>query len=565
MESCREISTVSQRNAGNIYEVIQSLGNVATSLSLTMSATADQEGVNNKTSSHKKVWPYFTFPDYYVHFEHALEESGADLIALSPIIQPNGKQQWERFVESNYQDWLSYSAITVDEDEFYPNHPTNTTSDVGSTSSSFVPMPIHPIEDEDEVDVHEVHKVFTPIWQMLPAYPSILNFDISTDEDIDDLLEFMYQTNEPTISRMIDIPTLLFQDQQHDGATAMLDDSPRSLMLQPIFEGFTNVEQHGGSDAHGGHDGHALGGNPHAKGSIVAYLTAVLPWNVFFSNILYEGAKGVILVLENTCGDIVTYEIEGPRAHYLGEGDLHDPQYDGQGLEFHSDFEPFSWHTDEDDNSDVNCHYYMYMYPSQELVDEYNTTKPIIYTIAMMSVFVITGLTFLLYDFLVQKRQTVVMETAVRSNAIVSSLFPAEVRDRLFQSKKHKKKKQRELERARKQNKLLPTFTEAPKFRLNNFLNDDEAAVMKEIESKPIADLFLHTTVMFGDISGFTAWSSTREPTQVFTLLETVYRAFDHIAKRRNVFKVETIGDCYVAVVGLVSQINVADLYPTLS
>jgi class 3 adenylate cyclase len=33
--------------------------------------------------------------------------------------------------------------------------------------------------------------------------------------------------------------------------------------------------------------------------------------------------------------------------------------------------------------------------------------------------------------------------------------------------------------------------------------------------------------------------------------LETIYGHFDEIAKRRRVFKVETIGDCYVAVVGL--------------
>jgi len=42
------------------------------------------------------------------------------------------------------------------------------------------------------------------------------------------------------------------------------------------------------------------------------------------------------------------------------------------------------------------------------------------------------------------------------------------------------------------------------------------------------------------------AWSSVREPSQVFTLLETLYRAFDDIAKERRVFKVETIGDWYV-------------------
>jgi class 3 adenylate cyclase len=38
---------------------------------------------------------------------------------------------------------------------------------------------------------------------------------------------------------------------------------------------------------------------------------------------------------------------------------------------------------------------------------------------------------------------------------------------------------------------------------------------------------------------------------QVFTLLEVIYAAFDEIARKRRVFKVETVGDCYVAVAGL--------------
>ena len=32
---------------------------------------------------------------------------------------------------------------------------------------------------------------------------------------------------------------------------------------------------------------------------------------------------------------------------------------------------------------------------------------------------------------------------------------------------------------------------------------------------------------MFADIVGFTAWSSAREPKQVFLLLETIYQEFD--------------------------------------
>ena len=73
----------------------------------------------------------------------------------------------------------------------------------------------------------------------------------------------------------------------------------------------------------------------------------------------------------------------------------------------------------------------------------------------------------------------------------------------------------------------------------------------EDFKGKPIADLFTDTTVLFADIVGFTAWSSVREPSQVFQLLETLYRNFDKIADRRRVFKVETIGDCYVAVTGL--------------
>ena len=49
----------------------------------------------------------------------------------------------------------------------------------------------------------------------------------------------------------------------------------------------------------------------------------------------------------------------------------------------------------------------------------------------------------------------------------------------------------------------------------------------------------------FADLAGFTEWSSTRSPEDVFTLLESLYGAFDSIAKKLKVFKVETIGEAY--------------------
>lgn len=91
-----------------------------------------------------------------------------------------------------------------------------------------------------------------------------------------------------------------------------------------------------------------------------------------------------------------------------------------------------------------------------------------------------------------------------------------------------------------------------PKARLGSFLRSGEAPASNESDDRsPIADLFPECTVMFADIAGFTAWSSVREPSHVFTLLEAIYAQFDAIARKRSVFKVETIGDAYVAVTGL--------------
>ena len=39
----------------------------------------------------------------------------------------------------------------------------------------------------------------------------------------------------------------------------------------------------------------------------------------------------------------------------------------------------------------------------------------------------------------------------------------------------------------------------------------------------------------------------------MFVLLQTVYQAFDTLAKRRRVFKVETIGDSYGELVALLA------------
>jgi hypothetical protein len=224
--------------------------------------------------------------------------------------------------------------------------------------------------------------------------------------------------------------------------------------------------------------------------------------------------------------------VVGKEAVYIGQGDLHDSKFDGmeRAVDFARENDILEASLGIGVNQDISA-YSLRVYPSQELYDEYHTSLPIVVACMVALAFVITAGVFLLYSHRVERRQRIVLKQAMESTAIVASLFPEAVRDRMVGGNT--------------QNGLTSS-----KDRLKAFLADRDDGG-GEGDDTPIADLFPHSTVFFADIAGFTSWSSCREPAQVFTLLQTIYQAFDLIAKDRKVFKVETIGDSYVAVCGL--------------
>jgi hypothetical protein len=273
---------------------------------------------------------------------------------------------------------------------------------------------------------------------------------------------------------------------------------------------------------------------------VKAILVAWIHWKSYFHNILPHNIKGIIFVLHNTCGGSFTYELVAEDVSPIGPGDLHDIKFDT--MQRHATFEGMDSISDGTKYgltiSQDRCSVNIDVYPTQKFYDSYNTATPIIMTCAVAIIFVFTALMFLFYDRLVERRQKLVMQKAVQTNAIVASLFPENVRERLMQQAASKAEV-----KAGKGGDFI-----APNHRLKGYLSGNQE---DDIDDTPIADLFPYCTVLFADIAGFTAWSSTRDPAQVFILLQTVYQAFDKIAKRRKVFKVETIGDSYVAVTGL--------------
>jgi class 3 adenylate cyclase len=54
-------------------------------------------------------------------------------------------------------------------------------------------------------------------------------------------------------------------------------------------------------------------------------------------------------------------------------------------------------------------------------------------------------------------------------------------------------------------------------------------------------------SILYADIAGFTQWSSNKLPEEVVEMLSNLFTEFDQKCVEYNVYKVHTIGDCYVA------------------
>lgn len=484
-----------------------------------------------------ETWPYTTMPDFPLKASKMRMMSEAVAIQQYMYVEEDKRFRYEAFAKEN-EEWVQKSIDTmrqdstlqlqVDVSDYDTNH---------STSIRYGPNP-----------VPNNSGPYFPTWNTYPIVPSgtssAYNWNAVLHPQLGPGIRETFEQHKVVIG-----PVINYADTKEGMADTtvsrwnqrLIDPSidgsePAIRILYPILDTA---------------DGPITLDTPNSN--VVGILASTFFWRQFLENILPNDERGLIVVLENTCNQSFTYEVNGHKAVWLGPGDLHDhkPELDTKGriLSFADVISlSNSLRTSQSSygglpiNKDF-CSYTMSIYPSETMFHNYVTSEPWLYSFIAVAIFVFTTSFLMAYDNLVRIRQNKVMKTAIQSATIVSSLFPSTIRDRLYNNE----------ESPHAGPTARRSMFEPTKVRLRTFLNDgEESEISSETKNiKPIADLFAATTVLFADIAGFTAWSSTREPSQVFILLEAVYGAFDEIAAKRGVFKVETIGDSYVAVTGL--------------
>jgi hypothetical protein len=325
------------------------------------------------------TWPFVVVPQFEAQARHAMDKSGATSLSLAPLMKGSQQAEWEAFSVQN-QGWVQEGF----------KH-TGTTA---QPPASIMPFVYESFENYARVEIAP-DSVVAPIWQIAPVEELnfLTNFNAVSFGYFERVYTGMVQAKKAVLSEVTNLSSNITLPP------------PESFMAAPVYQ------------------------NNDKDSELVAMLTAALPWHSYFENVLPEGIDVVILVVSNTCNQTFTYAIEGPEITYLGIGDHHDPKYDDNAVV--TGLTSFV--------SVENCVYTFRLYPTEEFENTYVTNNPWIYTAAVVFIFLLTTMVFVAYDCLVERRQTTVMTTANRSNAIVDSLFPANVRDRMMAEAKNGK------------------------------------------------------------------------------------------------------------------------------
>jgi hypothetical protein len=440
--------------------------------------------------SNNSTWPFVTIDQFQQRSASSLSLSGCLFLELAPIVTDENRLAWEEYSVANTA-WLTegraYQAEkglgTMVGGDPYVNRQIVTTIDASSTVVMAEPA-VSMKKTKHRCKTSPGNSLslvlfrnlkagpYFPIWQSSPIMPSpldIVNFNMGTLPQYGQFVTNAASTGQIVLGGLHIAPAGGVSDPNpltmglahifsfHAGKQVNYTGEPLSTVFVPILDSFTEDRK------------------------TVAVLVANLRWASYLENILTDSTQPIRVVLSNTFQETFTYEIRGSQATLVGKGNLANRKYDDMAISVDFDetqiiIEPNTISLTL--NQDL-CRYTLHIYPTPEGDDYHNDAFPLMITLTVAAVFLMTATVFYFYDVMVEKRQKVILDTAQRSTAIVSSIFPKNVRDQLLQAPvQGNATKLRFLADARKQ--------------------DTEAGVISpiniDVASGPIADLFPNCT-----------------------------------------------------------------------
>ena len=478
--------------------------------------------ISTAASEHEAEFPYFAIPSFEAKAHEARIQAGFEVVVYGPVapkIEP-----WLEFAQAS-RGWLDESKVMYDalepgqnrSDEpatpmlpdavyDYVPSPTNASADLKKrTQKGFFLPSLHvsppPVLPAGVYPYQNVNMFSNPVYKDI-SLASVelkgkekekcqgwLAWSVRLSQHIltvltctADSVMNVDSVFSPFDASLVDFVDIILGTDRHEASHQGSDFyesninfkrqmHPHSIISQPVYKALLFNDN-----------------------SVVGYLYSIITWHRYLENLLPEGVQGIRAVLRNSCNQSVTYELEGPHAHYLGEGDIvnHD-QYDDQKVTV--DFSDNYFDPNLTSSVPGHCQIFLDLYPSETFEESYASNVPVMFSIAVAVLFLIQAFFFLAYDQIVQYRNTRLVGHAAVADSIVTAMFPSQVRDRLLQEAAKKTKNGGGGDN-NNNNSRIKEFT-------SNNNTTAEGGAMGDIEnSPPIASLYTDTTILFADIVG---------------------------------------------------------------
>ena len=424
-------------------------------------------------------WPQIVLPDFVDRAEATRKLlSHAGSLWFVPVVHNLGP--WESFSVEN-QDWLQAGSHLVEKDKKGALETAMARRLEGGKG-------IHSHVFDFGGDVSGTGP-FLPLWETSPVTSNLtqwVNVDLMAVGRLQGALQYVLDRQNAVVASVFNMAPTQTHVPEHVTLDSLINTllgsrteyfgEPASPLIFPLLE----------------------------NDEVVGLLVSMKYWRHTLEHKSPTRDMPVVAVVENECGQdsqkqIFTYEVRGNGTTYLGKGDLHSKEFHAMVMTTKLTTE----HQEEKVSLDGEyCSYKLSVYPSKQMKEYFVTNAPMRKSILCFFVFLVAVAVFLLYDFLVEHRQKVVMEHALQSTAIVSSLFPEAVRERLFNEDEGAAEGNRPMRR-RSSDGAGSYFSETPKTPYKNSYGEEsnEGPLSGNSTSKPIADLFPHCTVCFADVS----------------------------------------------------------------
>jgi hypothetical protein len=340
--------------------------------------------VASEAKATDQAWPFVTISDWSPKARSLGELIGVPRasMAFCPVVNAADLGQW---TSHTMEDALAIYQDAIDTEGF------NMT--VAELMGKTTPM-IFYYDTEGGFNLVPSRETALPVWQSYPfaidasSQRPYTNIDLLAFQQFSDLF---YLTNA-TLNTTIGVSETLIEE---GGGSSIPMVS--SQIMQPIFKTTDTRAK----------DREMVG---------VVWLT--MEWTKYFENFFTDETSGIILVLRNSCPRlnldnqesvseeeviVVSYEINGPEATFLGDYDAHDPKYDS--LEVTSILVDLDVDSSSIPGGQCIPVLSMHLYPTEQFEETFLTPKRFIYAGVVIAIFAFTSFVFLLYDYFVGRRQ----------------------------------------------------------------------------------------------------------------------------------------------------------------